>query len=264
VFSSNGFVSLENPSSPYTAGIALRHDELKLNRHRSTAAIGRPALYKADVADRILRELSNGRTLTDVCRDPGMPVRSAVRLWVIKDQDFAARYQQARQIGNPRTGRPTLYTAAFADLILDELCEGRTLESVCNDPGMPVAGTVRQWVSENREGFAAHYQMAREFGCLILSDRLLDIARDSRDDWILRRNKDGTTERVFNHASFRRCELRLKTGSWLLSRMLPRIFGDREPMGAPPPETSDLAALYKEVAERKRVAAPPSKRPENE
>ena len=108
---------------------------------------------------------------------------------------------------------------------------------------MPSRGTVRLWERENREGFAARYQTARELGCFILADHLLDIADNSRAEWILRRKPDGTTEVVFNHANIRRAQLRFNARNWLLSRMLPRIFADRPDPSATRETGSELAAL---------------------
>jgi hypothetical protein len=190
---------------------------------------GRPTLYAAGIADRLLDQLMGGRSLRAVCRDEGMPARGTVLHWVSDDREgFAARYRRAREIGNAPTGRPTIYTAHIADQILDELSDGRTLASVCGDPGMPAPATVRLWAVENREGFAPRYQTARKFGCDTLVDQMLDIADDSRGDWIMRRKRDGTTEYVVNHENIRRCRLRIKARCWLLSKMLPTIRGDRQ------------------------------------
>jgi hypothetical protein len=54
----------------------------------------------AELAQRICEALAAGRTLRDVCRDPGMPAPSTVLAWVKADRDgFAARYREAREIG---------------------------------------------------------------------------------------------------------------------------------------------------------------------
>jgi hypothetical protein len=75
-------------------------------RYAQAREIGRPplggnrTLYTAELADRLLDELAEGRTLTNVCDDPGMPSRSTVRLWVREDREgFAVRYSQAREFG---------------------------------------------------------------------------------------------------------------------------------------------------------------------
>jgi hypothetical protein len=97
---------------------------------------------------------------------------------------------------------------------------------------MPSIRTVNQWVQEDREGFKARYRDAREIGCYTIADQVLDIADDGRNDRTLRRGKDGTTEIVTDQANVKRSRLRCDARRWLLSKMLPKRFGDR-----PDPDT---------------------------
>jgi transposase-like protein len=193
------------------------------------AVTGRAAPYTAELAKRILRELSGGRSLGDVCRDGGMPTRGTVRQWVIRDHEgFAARYNRAREIGQAPTGRRVaLYTAETAERILSELSVGRSLHEVCRDYGMPAPSTVRKWEIEDRHGFAARYSAARQFGYDIRFDEIIDIADDTRGDWTWRIKADGSRERIPNRENIRRTRLRLKVRCWLLSKTLPKIHGDR-------------------------------------
>lgn len=216
---------------------------------------GHRLVYTDVLAERILNELSGGRSLRAVCRQHGVP-HSTARQWVTDDREgFGTRYRQARAIAT--SGRPTLYTAYIADRILDQLSDGRPLAHVCRDPGMPSHATVRQWEKDNREGFTARYKLAREIGYHVMADEILAIADDTRDDLIERRRSDGTTEIVPNAANVRRACLRAKARCWLLSKALPRHYGKR-----PDPEVwrepiDTLAELYKEIEERNRKAAKP-------
>jgi hypothetical protein len=59
-----------------------------------------PSKYTAAVADYILDELANGRTLRAVCRDADMPSERSVRTWAIDNREgFGERYTHAREIG---------------------------------------------------------------------------------------------------------------------------------------------------------------------
>jgi hypothetical protein len=95
------------------AGFAARYH---MAREIGTpAASGRPTRYTAEIAERILAELSAGRTLSDVCGDPGMPSDRTVLNWVARDRHgFKARYQTAREAG----------CYAMADQIID-IADGR-------------------------------------------------------------------------------------------------------------------------------------------
>jgi transposase-like protein len=200
-------------------------------RYRQALAIGnaprgRPSLYTDEIADRILGELLNGRRICEICGDPGMPSASAVKLWVMEDRGgFAARYRRAREIGAVGTGPRPLYTPELAEFILDELSCGRTLAEVCRDPGMPAEGTVRLWVIENRNDFAALYAIAREEGDHAMAHQMLDIVDNRRHDWIPCRKPNGETEMILDPQRVRRAELRVNTRWMLLSKGLRRKYG---------------------------------------
>jgi transposase-like protein len=217
---------------------------------------GRPSLYTLAIAERLLAELSNGRPLERICRDPGMPSSTTVRQWVVEDRDgFAARYSRLKRAGHAGTGRPTTYTAEVAERILFELSEGRTLADVCRDPGMPAEGTVWQWKNQDREGFAARYWTARELGYDAIADEILEIADDARRDRIVRRRLDGTTFTVANPDNIRHARLRIAARQWLLSKTLPRHYGKRPDPDAWRPPVDTLAELMKQIEERNRALA---------
>jgi hypothetical protein len=150
-----------------------------------------PTIYTAEIADRILNGLLDDRTLIEVCSEEGMPSVSTVTQWVAEDREgFAARYHAAREISRSPARGPTLYTAAIAERIVDQLARDRTLIDVCNEDGMPTPGTVRQWVAEDREGFRARYRRARDMAhartgrttlyTRELADRILAELREGR------------------------------------------------------------------------------------
>ncbi|MBR1219419.1 terminase small subunit protein [Bradyrhizobium sp. U87765 SZCCT0131] len=150
------------------------------------------------------------------------------------------------------TGRPTLYTADVARRICAELCTGRTLRDVCRDAGMPTESTVRGWVQNDRSGFAARYRSAREVGYHAMADEILEIADDSRNDWIARRRANGEGEPMVDHEHVSRARLRVETRRWLLSKALPKIYGDRLDLKATHEAGDDLAALMKAIDGRTR------------
>ena len=109
---------------------------------------------------------------------------------------------------------------------MDEICrrltEGESLRQICRAKGMPTEGAVRLWVKQDRDGCAAQYTQARELGYELLADELLEIADDGTNDWI---DRDG--QRVCDHDHVSRSRLRVDTRKWMLSKMLPKVFGDR-------------------------------------
>jgi transposase-like protein len=197
-------------------------------RETGNAIVGRASGYSAETAERILEELRRGRTLIHVCRDHGMPSYGTVRDWVTNERHgFAAPYREALRAGGTRWARPTRYARVIAEAILDKLGEGRALESICADPGMPTAAAVRLWVTQDRDGFAARYWTMREIGCEMLADRLIASADDRRGMLKARVRKDGTIEWVVDRDQFRRVRLRCDVYRWLLSRRLRDTYGSR-------------------------------------
>ena len=128
--------------------------------------------------------------------------------------------------GDVRRAKPptpaTLYTPELMAEICRRLAEGESLLHICRTAGMPSEGTVRLWVKQDRDGCAAQYTQARELGYELLADELLEIADDGTNDWI---DRDG--QRVCDHDHVSRSRLRVDTRKWVLSKMLPKVFGDR-------------------------------------
>jgi transposase-like protein len=208
-------------------GFAARYREAQRIGNKQS---GPTELYTEEITHRIFDGLLSGRRMCEICAEPGMPSAATVRLWVAEDRNgFAACYRRARDIGEVGIGPRTLYTPELAERILDELSGGRTLREVCRDPGMPSDNTVRWWVIENREGFAAHYELARQAGDEALADEILDIVDNRRHDWIVVEKPDGRIERYLDPQRNRRAELRANTRWLLLSKGMRRKHGAREP-----------------------------------
>lgn len=61
------------------------------------------------------------------------------------------------------------------ELVLDRLCEGASLSTVCRTPGMPSRRAVYRWMKNDR-AFAQRVAFARQCGVWTLLDALFDIA----------------------------------------------------------------------------------------
>lgn len=120
-------------------------------------------------------------------------------------------------------GRPTAYTSEIAETICNRLAAGESLRAICETEGMPDESTVRAWAIENREGFSPHYARAREVQFERWADEILEIADDGSRDTVV--NADGVE--IVNHDHINRSRLRVDTRKWLLSKLLPKKFGDK-------------------------------------
>jgi hypothetical protein len=120
-------------------------------------------------------------------------------------------------------GRPTQHTQELATEICKQLASGKTLRAVCKADDMPPESTVRRWVMDDREGFAAQYAVSREIGYQSMADELIDIADDNSRDTVA--DEDG--HESTNHDVIARSRLRVDTRKWLLSKALPKVYGDK-------------------------------------
>ena len=99
---------------------------------------------------------------------------------------------------------------------------------------MPADASVRQWAMDDvGPGFASQYARARELGYLAMADEIQGIADDGFNDWMERKKRDGSTERVIDQEHIQRSRLRFDARRWLLSKALPKIYGDKLELGGP-------------------------------
>ena len=101
---------------------------------------------------------------------------------------------------------------------------------------MPADSTVRLWVLDNVQGFAEQYARARLVGYHTMADELIEIADNPET----------------GAAAVKRDRLKVDTRKWLLSKALPKIYGDKVDLNASldiAPATDDPSDL-RELARR--------------
>lgn len=114
------------------------------------------------------------------------------------------------------------YTAETADYILSQLAQGRPLDQICKEPGMPTAGAVVQWAVYDVDGFGDRYRNACQIRAEVLIDQIISIADDSSEDYSL--DEDGKP--VFNSDKVMRDKLKIETRKWYVGKILPKKYGD--------------------------------------
>jgi hypothetical protein len=119
-------------------------------------------------------------------------------------------------------GRPSKFTAALADRICKLLAAGKTLSGICRDDDMPAASTVCGWALN--APFSEQYARAREIGYMLMADQIIDISDESEGDTY----KDSNGAIRTDQEVVGRARLRVDTRKWLLSKCLPKIYGDRQ------------------------------------
>lgn len=123
-------------------------------------------------------------------------------------------------------GRPTVYDADTAAEICRRMANGEGVSEICRTEGMPPATTVRMWVVDDREGFAAMYARAREAQAERWSEEIVEISDDGTNDWMTR-NVGEDTVVLADHEHIQRSKLRVDARKWLMSKMAPKRYADR-------------------------------------
>lgn len=114
---------------------------------------------------------------------------------------------------------------------------GESLRSICRDAHMPDESTVRGWVIDDREGFSPRYARAREMQVEHWADEILEIADDGTGDaWV---GDDGRP--VVNHDHIKRSALRVDARKWLMSKLVPKRYGDKVQTEVSGPEGGPVA-----------------------
>jgi hypothetical protein len=85
---------------------------------------------------------------------------------------------------------------------------------------------VREWVVDDRDGFAERYARARDAGLDEIADQVLDIADDGQNDWMESNDPDNPGYR-FNGEAAQRSRIRFDARRWYLSKLAPKRYGDK-------------------------------------
>lgn len=127
--------------------------------------------------------------------------------------------------GTESKGRPSLYTKEIALEICTRLADGESLNAICKDEHLPSNATVRSWALDNVEGFSAHYTRARELGYSLLAEEMMAIADTPVIGSKTTSKATGIETTEGDMIEHRR--LQVDTRKWMLSKMLPKIYGDK-------------------------------------
>lgn len=107
-------------------------------------------------------------------------------------------------------------------LLLEDLANGvGSLRQLCTKYDFKI-GTFLMWVGDEPE-LAEQYARARESGLEVMAEDLLAIADDGTNDTYV----DDQGNRRTDHDVVARSRLRVDTRKWLLSKMLPKKYGDK-------------------------------------
>ncbi len=120
----------------------------------------------------------------------------------------------------PLMGRPSSFSQAAADEICERIAAGETVRNLSGD-NLPEPRTIFRWLASN-ESFRQQYARAKESQAEVLAEEILEISDDATNDYT--ETEDGA---ILNHENIQRSRLRVDSRKWLLSKLLPKKYGDR-------------------------------------
>jgi len=122
-------------------------------------------------------------------------------------------------------GRISSYTPELAAKICERLAAGESLKTICSDDDMPSEATVRGWVIDDKEGFAAPYCRARDVGLDCLADATIAIADTPVEGTKTVEKPLGDEVTRGDMIEHRR--LQVDTRKWYLAKLAPKRYGER-------------------------------------
>jgi hypothetical protein len=150
----------------------------------------------------------------------------------------------------PKTRKASVpYSDEIADIIIERLEQGEALHEICSTDDMPTHAAVHKWAAEMPHTFGDNYTRARRLGYLKWADELDQLAA----------GKDAG-ERRFDSGVVARHRLQVEQRRWTLSKMLPKVFGDKVDVtsdGKPLVAASDLD-IAKALARALTGSLPPT------
>ena len=146
-------------------------------------------------------------------------------------------------IKKERTGRPTLYTPELAQLILDRIstCKVGLAQLCAMHDDMPCMDTIYEWRAKN-ESFSEQYLSYRKKQAHFLAEHTKDIAEETQQ-YLYEDPRTGAT--CIDSGIIAMQNMRIKTNTWLASRINPKEYGDKQQ-----PEVTASAVSVNEIAAR--------------
>lgn len=129
---------------------------------------------------------------------------------------------------NPTTpailGRPSGYNDTIADAICEGMSIGKSIASICEQPGFPSPSTVYRWLADDAHRvFRENYIRAREQQADFYAEQIIAIADDGANDTYLDEEGNKRTDQDV----VARSRLRVEARKWVASKFAPKKYGEK-------------------------------------
>ena len=122
-----------------------------------------------------------------------------------------------------KNGRPSKYTDKLADKICQMIAQGQSVRSICAKKDIISMQTFFRWLREN-DKFREQYARACEERSYMHAEDIIEIADNATNDYMEKLEGDGY---IFNSENVQRSRLRIDTRKWLMSKLNPKVYGDK-------------------------------------
>ena len=110
-----------------------------------------------------------------------------------------------------RLGRPSVKDDQTVNYIIDQIASGRSVTSICSEPGIPSLVTVMKWINKHPD-FAKDYFLAKSMSAEVYASEIIDISDNNQGDMNQPQN-------------IQRDKLRVDTRKWVAARLMPKRYG---------------------------------------
>jgi len=122
----------------------------------------------------------------------------------------------------PNKKDPVPVTPEVMETIADHMAAGWSLRQVCKLDGMPTHAAIIQAARKDPDGIGKLYREDRENLFAYWAEEIVDIADDSKNDFMEREHGP-----VVNQEAINRSRVRIDVRKWLLTKLKPTEYGDK-------------------------------------
>jgi len=119
-----------------------------------------------------------------------------------------------------------MYSLALQDEIVERMCRGETVTSICELEHMPTLVTLWRWNRDNPE-FCKALTQARADRAHVWAEQGIEIADDGSRDIVIVKGRNGEDEERVNHDHIQRSRLRVETRMRLAEKHNPAVYGQK-------------------------------------
>lgn len=183
------------------------------------ASLNKGKSFGEHTAKELAKRLKKGEDIKTICLDKHMPSVATAKKW-IKENKYNAFKARPGAEKSEATGRPSKWSQEIEEEIMLRIIEGQSLRKIAEDPDMPAKSTMLIWKANNFNGFRDQYEVAFAIKVENMAEEVLEIADDSRNDYIEKERADGSTFMAVDSEHISRSKLRVDTRIKLLSKLI--------------------------------------------